>query len=355
VSLRRALIVAVAALAAACGAPPTAYAVHFAAAERAETAGRHGEAARAFDAASRDRASPRERQHAAYLAALEMIRAGDAADGAKRLQAVARARGEHAAEARWQLVLLDLATGSPDAKRELDDLLRTFPNDGVAYPALRARLRMARDAGGEAEVLSVLRALEPAVARTESAPRVAYEIAESLAKLGRLAEARDAFASVAKKFPYPGEYFDDALYRASEMDEALGRYGDAVADLERMLAALESSIWPGSYVRPRFPDAGWRIAVLYRDRIGDDKKAVAAFERYVGTFPNDIRRAEALWDAAKILRKDGDEPGACDRLARLVRIAPDSRYVPCAAARCPDVRVPKDSHAPKTCHAYITR
>ena len=352
--MRRVALLA-ASLAIGCGSSPSAYAIHFAAAERAETAGRHDEAARDFDRASRDEAPPRERAHAAFLSALESIRAGDVADGAKRLEAIAKTRGEHAAEARWQLVVLDLATGAPATKSELDDLLRAFPNDGVAYPALRARLRLARASGGEAEALAVLRALQPAVATTESAPRVAYEIAESLAALGKLAEARDAFVEVARKWPYPGEYFDDALWRASELDEALSRYRDAVDDLERMLSVLESSTWPGTYVRPRFPDAGWRIAVLFRDKLGDADKAVAAFDRYVSEFPNDIRRAEALWEAAKILRAHGDESGACARLERIASIAPDSRYVPCAAERCSGAHVPKASHAPSTCRAYLTR
>ncbi len=339
----------------ACASGPSAYAVHFAAGERAETAGRHDEAAQAFDAASRDPASKRERDHAAFLSALEMIRSGNVSDGAKRLDAIARARGEHAAQARWQLIELDIATKQPDAKSELDDFVRTYPNDGLAYPALEARLRMARDAGGEAEVLDVLRALAPATKTTESAPRVAYEIAESLAKLGKLDEARAAFIDVARAFPYPGEYFDDALYRASEIDETQNRIPDAIADLERMLSVLESSTLPGTYIRPRFPDAAWRIAILYRDKIGDKAKARAAFERYVDAFPNATRRDEALWHIAKLLEDAGDSSAACSRLEKLVRTLPDSRYVPCVIARCAGVERPKDSHAPKTCHAYITR
>jgi tetratricopeptide (TPR) repeat protein len=334
----------------ACAGAPSAYVRHFAAGERAETAGRHGEAASAFDAASRDQASPRERAHAAFLAALEQIRSGDVSGGAKRLEAIGKTHGEHAAEARWQLVMLDLATKNPAAVQELDDFLRTFPNEGVAYPALHARLRLARDAGGEAAALAVLRALEPAVAGTDSAPRVANEIAESLAKLGKLAEARDAFVALARKFPYPGEYFDDALYRASELDEQLGKNDEAVADLERMLAAMESSILPGTYIRPRFPDAAWRIAVLDRDKLHDDAKAIAAFERYVDLFPNDVRRAEALWNAGKLR----GEAHACDDWSRIVSIDRDSRYVPCVAERC-KIDIPKKSQAPKTCHAYITR
>ena len=339
----------------ACGGAPSAYTVHFAAGERAETAGRHAEAADAFDKASRDPATKRERDHAAFLAGLELVRAGDVASGAQHLEAVVKNRGEHAAQARWQLIQLDVATSQPNVATELDDFLRTYPNDGLAYPALQARLRIARAAGGEAEALSVLRALEPAVAKSDSAARVAFDVAESLAALGKPDEARAAFLSVATRFPYPGEYFDDALYRASEIDEQQGRVPEAIADLEQMVAVLESSTLPGTYIRPRFPDAAWRIAVLYRDKANDAKKAIDWFERYYDMFPNDLRRAEALWQEAKLLQKGGDESAACSRLAKLVSAQPDSRYVPCVVTRCSGVERPKESHAPKTCHAYITR
>jgi tetratricopeptide (TPR) repeat protein len=336
----------------ACGGAPSAYAKHFAAAERAETAGRHQEAAEQFDAASRDPATKREQEHAAFLSALELVRAGDVAAGAKRLEAIVNAKGEHAAQARWELVQMDIATNQPNVKEELDAYVRTYPNDGIAYPALEARLRMARDAGGEAEVLTVLRALEPAIATTDSAARVAFEIGESLAKQNKLDEARAQFVAVATKFPYPGEYWDDALWRASELDEQLGRVPDAIADLERMLSVIEYATLPGTYIRPRFPDAQWRIAVLYRDKVGDKSKAIAAFDRFVDMFSNSARKDEALWQEAKLT----DDAGAsCDLLSRLVKINPDSRYVPCAMSRCSKIERPKDSHAPKTCHAYITR
>jgi len=348
--LKRAVVVLL--LAACGGSSPSAYAKHFAAAERAETAGRHQEAADQFDAAARDPATKREQEHAEFLAALELVRAGDVAAGAKRLEAIANAKGEHAAQARWALVQMDIATNQPNVKEELEAYVRTYPNDGLAYPALEARLRMARDAGGEAEVQNVLHALQPAVSNTDSAARVAFEIAESLAKQNKPDEARAQFVDVATKFPYPGEYFDDALWRASEIDEQQGRIPEAIADLEKMLAVIEYSTLPGTYIRPRFPDAQWRIAVLYRDKVGDKSKAIAAFSRYIDLFSNSARKDEALWQQAKLV---GDASSSCDLLAKLVKTSPDSRYVPCAMSRCSKIERPKDSHAPKTCHAYITR
>ena len=339
-----------------CGGAPSSYEVRFAAGQRAQAAGRHAEAAEAYDEAARAPSAPkRDRQYAAYLSAMELVSSGDVAHGAARLDAIAKAGGELAPQARYDVILLHMRTHDPEVPAELDDLLRRWPNHGVAYPALQARLRLARDGGGEAAVLDYLRALAPAVAKTDSEDRVAYDIAESLAALGRTQEARDAFALVATRYPYPKPYFDDALWRASQLDEALGKPDAAVADLERMLSALESSTLPGTYIRPRFPDAGWRIATLYRDKVGEKKKAAEAFDRYVDMFPDDVRRGEALWQRAKLLRELGDQDAACGSLSRLLRVAPDSRYVPCAIDRCPTLTRPENSPAPKTCRAYITR
>jgi len=345
------------ALVLACSSTPSPFTVHFAAGQRAQTAGRHAEAAQAYDEAARSPSAPRrDRQYSAYLSAMEFVAAGDLAQGAARLDAITQAGGEMAAQARYDVILLHMRTNEPEVPAELDDLVRRWPNHGVAYPALQARLRIARDKGGEAAVLGYLYALAPAVAKTDSAERVAYDIAESLVAMGRTQEARDAFVDVATKYPYPkGVYFDDSLYRASELDEQLGKPDVAVADLRRMLAELESSTLPGTYIRPRFPDAGWRIATLLRDKLGDKKKAAAAFADYVDMFPNDVRRDDALWQQAKLLRDLGDQDGSCSALSRLVRIAPDSRYVPCATLRCPTLSRPDKSEAPKTCHGYVDR
>ena len=343
-------------LALGCGGAPSSYEIHFATGQRAQAAGRHAEAAQAYDEAARSPSAPkRDRQYAAYLSAMELVSSGDVAQGAARLDAIAKAGGELAPQARYDVILLHMRTQDPAVPSELDDLLRRWPNHGVAYPALQARLRIARDKGGEAAVLDYLRALAPVVARTDSEDRVAYDIAESLAALGRTEEARDAFLLVATRYPYPKPYFDDALWRASQLDEALRKPDAAIADLQRMLGALESSTLPGTYIRPRFPDAGWRIATLYRDELGDKRKAAEAFERYVDMFPDDVRRGEALWQQAKLLRELGDQDRACGSLSRLIRVAPDSRYVPCAIDRCPTLTRPEGSPAPKTCRAYITR
>ena len=337
----------------ACGSgKPSVFATSYAAAERAESAGRYEEAAQAYAAAAADvDAPPREQDHARLLSALLTAKAGDRAGAATLLRVLAAGKSEYAAPAEYHLAILLLDSGDPSGWNALDGFLRAYPNTGLALVAFRRRLRH-EDEGGPLQALAYLRALAPAVAGSELEEYVAYFVAERLADAGQTAEALAAFEAVATRFPYPKAHFDDSLYRASELSEALGKPAEAVALLERMLAERETSSLPGTYNRPRFPDGAFRIAVLWRDKLGNAEKAREAFLRFTDDYPDSIKVDDALWEAAKLSENEG---ARCTLLARLVRSAPDSRYVPCAVTRCKDVTRPSGSQAPKDCHAYLEK
>ncbi|MBN9161466.1 MAG: tetratricopeptide repeat protein, partial [Myxococcales bacterium] len=152
-----------------------------------------------------------------------------------------------------------------------------------------------------------------------------------------------------------GAYFDDALYRASEMEEKLGRPREAIAHLERMLSFRESSSTMGSYERPRYSSAILRIATLYEERLGDRAKARETLHRLYADFKTSTLRDDALWHEAELWQKDGDKETACNRLSTLASDFPDSRYVPCAVERCPSIKRPSKSKAPKSCRDYLSR
>ena len=207
----------------ACGSgKPSAFALSYAAAERAESAGRYEEAAHAYATAAEDVAAPqRERDHALLSAALLEARSGDRAGAAAHLRALAAAKGPYAGPAEYHLAVLLLEGGATEGWDALDRFLRTYPNTGLALVAFRRRLRH-EDLGGPAQALAFLRATEPAVVGSELEEYVAYFTAERLADGGQTAEALTAFLAVAVRFPYPKAHFDDALFRASELAEAQG-------------------------------------------------------------------------------------------------------------------------------------
>jgi tetratricopeptide (TPR) repeat protein len=234
------------------------------------------------------------------------------------------------------------------------DVARRFPTSGVGRPALRHVIAHEDEVHGPQATLAFLGRLGPTFVETELGETLAYETALHLATLGQDGAARDAFVAMAKRWPYPrGLFWDDALFRASAIDEKLGLYAEAASLLTQMLDARESSWLLGSYERPRYELAMVHLCALARDRLHDRPRARACFDRLYRDFTTSALRDDALWEEARLFREDGDARSACDRLARLTGDFPDSRFVPCAVAECPRVSRPKKSGAPLECHAYI--
>jgi outer membrane protein assembly factor BamD (BamD/ComL family) len=343
----------------ACGGPNRgdAYMQSLAEARREHHDGRFDLAAVKFDEAAKTAKIPRDAVYARYEAALARARAGDVARAATELRALATAKPANAYSAQAAFKAAELARQNDEAAglHELEAVVTDFPETGVAQVALGLVVRHADETSPEA-ALAYLDAVAPRVKGTKVEEKVLYERARRLDALGRTQAARDAFVDVAAKFPYPfGGLQDDALYRASEMEEKLGRPQEAIALLERLLSQRETSSFMGSYERPRYLPAILRIAQIYENQLNDRAKARAALHRVYSEFTTSVMRDDALWREAELWRKDGDEKTACSRLETLTDDFPDSRYVPCASLRCPSIKRSAKSKAPATCHEYLLR
>jgi tetratricopeptide (TPR) repeat protein len=335
---------------------PDAFARPFAAGQRALSAGRYDEAARSFDAAAAHATRVKDRDEARYLEARAKQRSGrfdDARATYDRLIADSPT-GPRAARADFDRAELEIDRG--DAERGfsmLREAVLRHPNHGVARAAFTRLLRRERTAGGDARVVAWLDAVAPKLAKTELAQQIEYDRALALHGLGQKQEARDALVATAAAHPYPfGALTDDALFRASEIDEELGHYAEAVADLRKLLATRESADTMGSYERPRDPEAQLRLALLYRDRLGDHAAARRALDELVRDYPTSILRDDALFQAARLAHDDGDARDACSLVERLVKDFPDSRFARCGGALCPGAEPPKGARA---CPDYILR
>jgi outer membrane protein assembly factor BamD (BamD/ComL family) len=353
------LIVMLAAAAAAC-APNrgAAYEKSIADARRAYNAGRFDLAADRYDEAAKTAKIPRDGIFARYEAALARARAGDVARASHELKAIANTTPPNDYSPQAAFKAADLAAKSDPAAGyvELEAMAIKFPDSGVAKVALMRVLRQDDEAGGAQKTLAHLDALLPKVAKTPLEEDLIYERAKRLAEIGRTEQARDAFVEIANRWPYPkGRYFDDSLYRASEMEETLGRPKEAIAHLDRLLSYREMSVTIGSYERPRYIPAVLRIAKIYEERLNDRGKARETLHRLYSDFKTSTLRDDALWREAELWQKDGDKDTACDRLSTLASDFPDSRYVPCAIEKCPSIKRSSKSKGPKTCHAYLLR
>jgi tetratricopeptide (TPR) repeat protein len=334
-----------------------AYLAALATASRDDGAGRFAAATADYDEASKVALLASDRDEARWAAAETAARTRDVAGAAHRLEVIAADDSdEHQAQAAFRLALLRIDGGDADRGwQDLEDVPRRFPTHGVAHVAVRRLVEHADEKGPQA-ALDEARALRRDLEGTELAPIAAYLEAERIEAVGDDRAAREAYVSIAERWPYPfGAFFDDALWHASLADERLGRYSAAVLDLQRLLDQRETTTIMGTYERPRYVPSILREGELYRDRLHDRPRARDAFHRLYADFTNSVQRARGLWLEASLWREDGAAGTACDRLGTLVAKFPDSRYVPCAIEQCPALRRPPSSAAPAACHDYIRR
>ncbi len=327
-----------------------------AAAERAYSAGRYEEAAERWLAAERAAERPIDRNEALYRAAASYERAGQRVEAQRLRDALLERspRAERAARAAYDRALSQLDAGETAAGlRSLQELLERYPSSGLAAPALHHLVESARDRGGDAAARAELERWRAPLAKTWLAEVIAYRLAQELERAGELAAARRAYLAGAKAYPYPkGRYWDDSLWHASRLAEKLGDDAGAVEPLRQLLAQRESARLSGSYERPRFAPAQYRLAELYRDRLRDSARARREFHAVALHHPKSVLVDDALWQEALLARAAQDQRAACQALALLARERPQSRYVACGALLCPSYTPPSGSGE---CRDYVRR
>jgi tetratricopeptide (TPR) repeat protein len=354
-ALRRLQWAAALALVACAPTLPRPYLESRAAAERAYSAGRYEEAARhwleAADAAGRRR----DRAEALYRAGASYDRAGRHRQAAELYERLERdlPKSERAARAAFERARHEIERGDRDrGYAELERVMFAHARSGLAPRALRQILQRAEERGGPTEARAKLEALLPKLAQTPLAERALYARAELFEALGERGAARDQYLDVARRFPYPrGVLWDDALFHAARLEDELGNPARAIEHLQRMLAEQEPSHLQGSYEKPRYAEAQFRIAELYRDRLRDPKRARRAFRKVWDAHPTSLLKDDALWQEALLARRSGDVRAACSAFELLADELPESRFVPCGRLVCPTA--PADPK--RGCRSYIER
>jgi tetratricopeptide (TPR) repeat protein len=311
------------------------FAEHARAADEHDARGRHRAAAEAWLAAARETPRAHDRDEAVYRAARSYERAGDAGRAEALLLGLTRGRGARAARAAFDRARL---VGERDPARGEAlrlEALRAHPGSGVAPHALRTYLSGVEARDGEDGALARCRALLQELAATELDETLGYECAARSERRNELEAARAGYLRTAERHPYPrGALWDDALTGAARCEERLGRPQAAVATLERLLAEREHSLGLGSYERSRYAEARFHIAELYRDALGDPSRARAEFHRVASEHDTSLLGDDALFEAARLEERAGDQARACRTLRSLAERYPESRFVGCGRLIC---------------------
>ena len=326
--------------------------------------GRTTEAVDAFTRAAREATRVKDRDEALFLLGSTLRGAGrpEEARAAWRHLVDLSPEGPRAPRAAYELVRLELETLSGPAmegaqgsapSEALERLILRYPDEGFAASASRHLAEQWRTHLGLKRATEELERLSRSVGSHRLAQTFDYERAVLLEELGQPTDARDLFVATARRFPYPfGSLTDDALYRASELEEALGHPREAVALLEELLAPREQAL-VGSYDRPRFPAARLRIARLQRDALGSPAEALRNYEALLESFPASRQWDDAAWEAAQVEADRGRIPEACALLECLKRGRADSRFVPCVGLLCAPLASKEVKGA--QCADYIAR
>jgi tetratricopeptide (TPR) repeat protein len=336
------------------GAAASVFAKDRAAAERSYAAGRYQEAARHWQAAAAHASSPGWARKAQHRQAMSLLRGGDWQSARTVLVQLAGEKSSLAARASYDLALIELEHDQTAAgTARLRQLIVGDPESNVASIALRRYLALIEGQRGAAAVLTEISTLLSTLGSSSLDEPLRFEQARQLTATGQPEPALNAYLELAKRHPYPlGAHWDDALWHAASIEEQLGRPKQAIAHLERMLRVRESSDFVGSYERPRYGQARFHLAELIRDQLHDPARAREEFWRLFKRHPNSLWRDDALWEAAKLARVQGDTAGTCSLLQTLRDDLADSRYVACVPLLCPSLA---EGTSKERCAPYIAR
>ena len=230
--------------------------------------------------------------------------------------------------------LLLKAGKTTEAWTALWRVVTDWPDEGSAQDALRTLLvdgrgRDARALGEQiAQLISTL-------ATTEVADNLIWSLADITEhELANAEGARALYDRIPLDYPKSG-LRDDARWHGARISRAMKDPQGAVTRLRGLLATREVAFGAGSYFSIWLDDAQLELGRVLRDDVGDLPGAMAAFRKLPKDYPASILKDDALYDLAITQDKANDHAGACESLKKLVKLAPDSKYVKRGDVVCP--------------------
>ncbi|HVP18017.1 MAG TPA: tetratricopeptide repeat protein [Spirochaetia bacterium] len=180
--------------------------------------------------------------------------------------------------------------------------------------------RLSEAAERLAAASTLLDALEPRSVHSGEAADARYWLGWSLYRTGKLAEARDAFLSLASSYPADPRT-TEAMYRAGICETLRGDDGAAVELLDAAHRA-EPSQAGDAWREQALYEKGWALA-----RLGNRQESLETFRRLAAEFPDGKLAPEASFKVAMKAYDEGRYADARSGFQSVVRDYPKSGLV----------------------------
>jgi TolA-binding protein len=209
-----------------------------------------------------------------------------------------------------------------------------FPDEGSAADALKTLVEdgRARDARALGEQIA---GLITSLATTQVADNLLWSLADLTEhELGNPEGARALYDRIPLDYPNSG-LRDDARWHGARISREIKDPNGAVTRLKGLLATREVALGAGSYFSIWLDDAQIELGRVLRDDLGDMRAAMDAFRQLPKDYPASILKDDALYELAITQEKANDHAAACETLKKLVKQAPESKYVKRGDVVCP--------------------
>ncbi|MFO0617407.1 MAG: tetratricopeptide repeat protein [Polyangiaceae bacterium] len=325
----------------------------------AKNAGRYEEAIAALEEAANLGERYKDRDEARYVEGTLYEKMGKWEEASATYARVATESGGRYQGVRSEFARAEVEQQHIDKERGdalMIEAVRRNPSSGLSRHAVRRMVGpIEKDQGPDAAIQFLHRFTDVAKG-TDLDEELLYEEGLILFRAGKHAEARDLFIASARNHPYPlGALTDDALYQAALCAEVLGDYDQAIALLVELLGPMESAYAGSSYERPRFPEAQYKIAMLYLTRKHDRARAKKELRKMLTDHNASRFVDDALWLEGRLELKDGETAAACDSMDELLGLSRDDGRPPSRFTRCLQLLCPSMPAGDKPCADYISR
>ena len=202
-----------------------------------------------------------------------------------------------------------------------------WPDEPTAADALQMLVEDGRKRDARALADQLAKLVTP-LARTKVADNLLWWSADlDEHELAQPEAARTLYDRIPVDYPESG-LRDDARWRGANLSRTLGDPRGAVTRLRGLLATREVSWFGGSYFSVWLDDAQLLLGQILRDDLHDNAGAIAAFKKLPKDYPASVLRDDALYELAVTYTAMGDHTAACKAVRDLVKLEPDSKYVP---------------------------